>query len=61
MRLFNAVLECPHCGESCEHRVMVYGDGTAVAWCSVCHNPVELLVTQLRARLASRRGRQAAE
>ncbi|EPY03414.1 CPXCG motif-containing cysteine-rich protein [Magnetospirillum fulvum] len=50
MRLFNAVLNCPHCGETAAHRVMAYGDGTAVSWCSVCHNPNELLVAQLRQR-----------
>lgn len=60
MKLFNAVLNCPDCGETCAHRVMAYGDGTAVAWCSTCHNPKELLVTQLRER-SPRKPDRAAE
>jgi len=39
---------------------MAYGDGTAVAWCSACHNPKELLVTQLRERMP-RKPAQAAQ
>jgi transcription elongation factor Elf1 len=50
MRMFIQVLECPSCKDECEHRVLSYGDGTAVAWCGSCHNPHELLVTQLRPR-----------
>ncbi|WP_040566860.1 hypothetical protein [Magnetospirillum molischianum] len=60
MRLFNAVLNCPHCGKTCAHRVMSYGDGTAVAWCSTCHNPNEFLIERLRDNVAPQTN-QAAE
>lgn len=56
----NAVLDCPHCKESAKHRIHSYGDGTAVVWCGSCHNPRELLLTQLH-RQAPRRTSEAAE
>ncbi|CAA7624838.1 conserved hypothetical protein [Candidatus Terasakiella magnetica] len=43
-----SVLDCPHCNESSDHRVHSNGDGTAIVWCSSCHNPRELLLAQLR-------------
>ena len=47
MALPNAVLDCPHCNETGKHRIHSYGDGTAVVWCGSCHNPRELLLSQM--------------
>ncbi len=60
MALPNAVLDCPHCKESGKHRIHSYGDGTAVVWCGSCHNPRELLLSQLHSQ-APRRAPEAAE
>ncbi len=54
MALPNAVLDCPHCKETGKHRIHSYGDGTAVVWCGSCHNPRELLQSQLHAKPQSR-------
>lgn len=62
MSLPKAVLSCPHCKESGDHRVHTYGDGTAVVWCGTCHNPREMLLAQLLSGEVMRRvGGDAAE
>jgi Zn-finger protein len=60
MRMFLQMVYCPCCKETSEHRILAYGDGTAVAWCSSCHNPHELLVTQIRPRRVAPSARVAA-
>jgi transcription elongation factor Elf1 len=51
MSLPDAVLECPHCNEAGKHRIHSYGDGTAVVWCGSCHNPREMLLARLHAKV----------
>jgi hypothetical protein len=60
MSLSSTILHCPHCNETGRHRVHSYGDGTAVVWCGACHNPREMLTTQLH-RKAPPRLAEAAE
>jgi transcription elongation factor Elf1 len=56
-----ALLDCPHCNDTNEHRLYAQGDGTAIVWCSACHHPREMLLTQLHASEKSTALKLAAE
>jgi hypothetical protein len=48
MPIPSSMMECPNCKEKARHRVLDYGDGTAIAWCGSCHNPREMLSSGAR-------------